>query len=327
MNNPNHSEKSLNDCNPQFPQNLPNEDQSPPMCGRKDNEINKRAINDENLNWLKENLETRDGLGAKNDCDPMKRGILRNTVDDPNVLYRYTQSIRGCTEAIQDMFSNIEVIDENGKAHGVPVISATQEKAVAIIMQDNVRKDNSTVVDRIKLPMLAISWTDTQIDMERNTYHQAIDFMRTRSNNFKPGFAIKEHYERDTVFGKSRGLPVNHSYTMTAWTLYLEDMHQILEQILLKFDPLAYIRVKGIDWEISVELESIANNIDTEPGDQAIRVVKFQFNILVKSYIPQPITRRKAVLKTTIDFVDGLTESEVNTITAKIEEKVKEFEC
>ena len=50
-------------------------------------------------------------------------------------------------------------------------------------------------------------------------------------------------------------------------------MNQILEQILLKFSPIAYIRVRGVPWETGVKLDSIANNLDVEPGDQNIRVV------------------------------------------------------
>jgi len=83
--------------------------------------------------------------------------------------------------------------------------------------------------------------------------------------------------------------------------MYIEDMNQILEQILLKFSPVAYIRVRGVTWEIQCKLDSIANNLDTEPGDQAIRVIKFQFNITAETYISQPIARRKAVLKTNVE--------------------------
>ena len=104
-------------------------------------------------------------------------------------------------------------------------------------------------------------------------------------------------------------------------------MNQILEQILTKFSHAAYIRVTGVPWEIIVKLDSIANNLENEPGDQAIRVIKFEFNLTAQTYIPQPIERKKAILKTKIDFVDGLSEDEITAVLARIEESVKDLEC
>jgi len=154
----NDSQKSLPECQTQSITNVPNEDKAPPYCGREET-VNKRAINSGDLNWLEQELDSKKGHGAKVDCDPMMTGKIRNDPADrnPYTLYRYSKSIRGCDEAILDMFSDLEVIDEDGKAHRVPIIWASQEKAVAAIMQDNVRKDESLVVDRIRLPMLAVS--------------------------------------------------------------------------------------------------------------------------------------------------------------------------
>lgn len=325
-NNINNPQKSLAECQPQFLNTIENLDHAPPFCGR-DEEPNKRGVNSSDLNWFNED-NAKEGLGARADCDPMKQGLIRNDPADPNptTLYRYSKGLRGCDEAILDMFSNIEVLDEEGKAHRIPIIWASQEKAVAAIMQDNVRKDESLVVDRIRLPMLAVNSTDFQYDVDRYTYHGALDWNREKDG--RPGFYVKEKkHERDTVFGRARGIPVNITYTLYAWTMYIEDMNQIIEQIMSKFSLDAYIRVRGVAWEIPVQLDSIANNLEVEPGDQAVRVVKFQFNLTAKTYIPQPITRRKAVLKTRVELVDGLTEEEVTQVMARIEEAVKELEC
>jgi hypothetical protein len=70
-------------------------------------------------------------------------------------------------------------------------------------------------------------------------------------------------------------------------------MNQILEQCFLKFSSVAYLQVKGVYWEVIVTLDSTANNMDLEPGDAKIRVLKYQLNMTAKSYIPQPIYRFK----------------------------------
>ena len=49
--------------------------------------------------------------------------------------------------------------------------------------------------------------------------------------------------------------------------------------------------------------------------------------MLFRSYIPQPIERKKAVLRAKIDFVDGLTEETITDVLGRIELSVKELEC
>lgn len=263
-----------------------------------------------------------DVLGKANLCDPMQTGQIVNDPKKFNTIYRYSKALRGTDEAVMDIFKNLVVIDEDGKAHPVPIIWGTQEKAVAAIVQDNVRKDNSLVVDRIKLPILAISSTDYQFNQSRYIYHRAIDYLRS-SNNNKPGFTYSEKYQKDTIFGVAKGMPVDVSYTLYAWTLYIEDMNQILEQIILKFSPVAYIKVRGVNWEVQVKLDSIANNLETEPGDQALRVVKFMFNLTAETYIPQPIVRKKSILDTKVE----ITDMDGQETLSEIEETVKEISC
>lgn len=323
---PNQPQKGLNECNDKGINQGQNFDRSPGYCGTND-EPNLRSVNDDSLNWLRDEAMKKTGFGAKVDCDPMQRGHIINDPMNPerNVLYRYSKSIRGTDEAMLDMFRDVVVIDEDGKAWPIPVMLGTPEKAVAAIVQDNVRKDETLVVDRLKLPLMAITQTSIDYDLERYTYHKAINYMRGEDG--KPGLTLKEKYERDTVLGMARGIPVNIGYTLTAWTMYREDMNQILEQILTKFSHAAYIRVTGVPFEVIVKLDSIANNNDYEPGDQAIRIVKYEFNLTVQTYIPQPIERKKAILKTKIDFVDGLSEDEITAVLARIEESVKDLEC
>ena len=164
-----------------------------------------------------------------------------------------------------------------------------------------------------------------EYDLNRYTYHKALNLFRNELG--KPGITISEKYNKDTILGFARGIPVNMTYTLTAWTMYREDMNQIIEQIMTKFSQVAYITVTGVQWEVIVKLDSIANNLNNEPGDQQIRVIKYEFNMTAQTYIPQPIERKKAVLKMKIDFVDGLKEEEITEVLMRIEQSVKELEC
>jgi len=326
---PNHQQRDYIQCDPKASFPDPNLDSAPPYCDPDGPPLdNLRTVNDKSYNWLRDQTMKKTGFGAKVDCDPMQRGQIVNDLENPDraVLYRYSKSIRGCDEAMLDMFRNVVVIDEDGKAWPIPVMLGPPEKAVAAIIQDNVRKDETLVVDRLKLPLMALAQTNIEYDLNRYTYHKALNYYTNLSDG-KPSFTVSEKYNRDTIFGMARGVPINIGYTLTAWTMYREDMNQILEQILTKFSQLAYIRVTGVPWETIVKLDSLANNLNAEPGDQAIRVIKYEFNLTAQTYIPQPIERKKAVLKVKLDFVDGIRDEQITEVLSRIEDTVKELEC
>jgi len=335
------SEPTLVPCNePGFIQDL-NIDGPPPYCrvgesdkssgtiDHKDFLDNQKDVAGRDISWLEDATQRKMGQGASALCDPQQTGHIINeqgmSPPNRNAVYRYSKSIRGTDEACMDLFKDIIVLDESGKAHQIPIIWATQEKAVAYILQENVRKDESLVVDRIRLPMLAIHASNYNYNQGRYTYHKAIDYLRDFKDK-RPGFTTSERYQRDTVFGVSRGIPIDISYTLYAWTLYEEDMNQILTQIVTKFSPMAYIRVRGISWEIGVKLDSIANNVNVEPGDKQVRVFKYQFTFTAESFVSQPIVRKKAVLKTRIEVTDSTIEDDVTEVLSRLEQAVKELE-
>lgn len=332
------AESDLIPCNEPGPSLDPNTDTPPPFCREREFDQLGNPIKDSlrspdgvDLSWISDNPSNDTGLGASALCDPMQKGHIINEQGmeppNPNTIYRYAKSIRGTDEAVKDLFTDLVVLDTMGKAHNVPIIWGTQEKAVAFIMQENVRKDESLVVDRVRLPILAIHPSEYAFDQSRYVYHKAVDYLRTYQRDWKPGFTTREmRHERDTIFGVARGIPVNIGYTLYAWTMYEEDMNQILEQILPKFSPMAYIRVRGISWEIGVKLDSIRMNVNFEPGDQAIRVFKYEFGVTAETFVAQPIVRKKAVLKTRVEIVDSTQEDEIAEVLSRLEESVKDLE-
>lgn len=322
----NHQQRPYDQCNEIASVPNPITDNPPPFC-ETDPNPNLRSINDDSMNWLKDQNMKKTGFGASANNDPMQKGKILNDPDASNraVLYRYSKGLRGCDEAMIDLFKGMVVIDEDGKAWPIPILLGPPEKAVAAMIQENVRKDETLVVNRIKLPMLAMTQSNIEFDAGRYSYHKALNFFTKEDG--RPGFTISEKYEKDTIFGMARGIPVNMGYTLTAWTMYREDMNQIVEQIMTKFSQVAYIRVTGVPWEVIVKLDSVANNINNEPGDQQIRVIKYEFNMTAQTYIPQPIERKKAILKTKVDFVDGTSDETITEVLGRIELSVKELEC
>ena len=329
-------EPDLNPCNPPgYVQEIP--DVIPPYCHTQMTDEFGRPVQDSKadpfndvMSLLDEPTLQKSGTGASALCDPMQTGHIiggqRDGQSDPGVLYRYGKSLHGTDEAMRDLFRDVIVIDEQGKAHNVPIFWGTQEQAVAAVLQENYRQDNSLVVDRIRLPMLAIHPQEYNFNQNRYIYHKAIDYLRDVNRGWHPGFTIKEQrHEKDTIFGVARGIPVDIGYTLYAWTMYEEDMNQILTQIITKFSPIAYIRVRGVSWEIGVKLQSIANNVNYEPGEKTQRVFKYQFGMTAETFVTQPIVRKKAVLKTQIDMLDDVDESQITEVIFRLEQAVKDL--
>ncbi len=277
------------------------------------------------LSWLQDVATQKRNHGDGRPCDPQQSGHIVNnqtgTGNSEDVIYRYSRSLRGTDEAMQELFSDLVVEDEDGKIHRVPIIHGTQEKAAAYVLQQNVRKDETGVVERPVLPLLAIHSSGMQFDQSRYLYHKAIDYLRVPQFGYRPSFTTNERFERDTVFGVTRGLPYNVDYQLYAWTLYEEDMVQIIEQIVSKFSPIAYITVNGISWEITVEINNVSSNVNFEAGDKEARVFKYQFGFTTKTFIAQPIIRKKAVLETRVEMTDS--PEDVAEVYSRLEESVK----
>jgi hypothetical protein len=319
----NHQEKQINPCPDSSLLNISNNIDPPPgmnchMEPDNQNNVNNNGASD----WLQDNFINNLGNGSANNCDPMQAGKIVNEPAsqlNENTIYRYSKALRGTDEGVMDLFRNIVVIDEDGKAVQVPIIWATQERAVAAILQKNVRKDETLVVDRIILPMMAISSTGYEFDTKRYTYHQAMSYVDAYTGR-EPDKSEK-FSNRSTLFGIGRGIPINISYTMYVWTMQLEDMNQIFEQIVTKFSLVAYIKVRGVLQEVIVKLDSIASNLNTEPGDAAQRVIKFQFGLTAETFVPMPAKIYDSLIKVVkTDLVNSVDEDKITKVIAKIEE-------
>lgn len=283
------NEKSLNDCIAPIQTNSDNIDPVPQRCADDCWPNQKRVAETPEQAWEAQPSLNKLGIGQQGNCDPFMTGQSINDLDTPSreMLYRTSNALRGADEAIWDLFRNIYVKDENGKAHLVPILHASQERAVEAILQDNVRKDDSLVVDRIRLPIMAFWANGYAPARERFMYQWAY------STDPGIGFTIREKFEEDTVFGATVGVPIDINYTLYVWTKYIYDAQQILEAVRLKFSPVAYLRIRGVWWEVIVTLDSIGNNIDVEPGNEKPRVIKYEFKMTAQSYIPQPLLRVK----------------------------------
>ena len=151
--NPINRSQSLNPCNPPSKANdsvdidpLPIycDESGKPLCLGKFDDTQERVAVSPEASWLQEiSPYQKTGFGKSRNCDPMQFGHIVNQTGSRTHVYRYNRAIRGSNEAMLDLFSDITVEDDFGKHHPVPIVWGRQERAVALILQDNVPDDGS----------------------------------------------------------------------------------------------------------------------------------------------------------------------------------------
>jgi len=95
------------------------------------------------------------------------------------------------------------------------------------------------------------------------------------------------------------GIPYNFNVDMSVWTIYVDDMLQIIEQIATFFKPDYIVTVKEIpelelEKNLPIELRSIMFNIENEYEDTD-RMITADLNFVVKGYVYPPISNSTVI--------------------------------
>ena len=207
-------------------------------------------------------------LSGLNDTYKTRELSIRKTLFEMTKPSHMISSIyKAFLRGIKSEFSDLVTIDSEGKVKETRLIMANPERAVAKITQD----------DNIILPVLSVSQTTTDSDPSRSRYESML---------------IHEKYWDDSKQRAVRVLsfapvPVSIKYQLNVWSKYNEDLDQLVEQIRVKFNPELTIKTEfSTLTKAFIEGESIIGA--TQVADKEDRVLRKQFSIVIKSYIPNP---------------------------------------
>lgn len=160
-----------------------------------------------------------------------------------------------CDEIVLEEFKELSIVNDKGESFLVPIVFETDEKAIMAFTMLNETNEDGLVVDRIQLPYM---------------------------NLYTVGYTPLE----------SGGFTVN--YCLHVYTVFVEDINQIVEQILVKFRPTMITSKLG--YRLPITLESIANNLDPvevqalkgfPKPEKHIRIVKYEFNLVLTTSFEQ----------------------------------------
>lgn len=186
-------------------------------------------------------------------------------------------TIRMYTSAFGMVFANLKIKREgSNKLIRVPIASANQEKNNAD--NDRDKKDGKAKV-RFTLPRMAFRLTGWEKDSERITNKSYQLYSANKTAN-----GVTTQYNR---------VPYNFKYELTAQTTNIEDMLQIVEQIIVYFNPTVQLVIQDNpdiegDTAINIKLEDSQFEDDNMGVFDQPRTIQTTFNFSLEGYLYMP---------------------------------------
>jgi len=213
--------------------------------------------------------------------------------ETPTFNYYYGSQIKRYIAQFAQVFSEMRVSvgkNDNGSATDlirVPVIYGSPDKVVAAIKSENTQNK------MVRVPMFSMKLDEISIAMERKVGTNT----EYRQTVFPLGGDIKTDLR--TVY-RSKPLPYNFTFSVTAYASNSDQMFQITEQILMLFDPLLQFQTSDAhyDWTKIVDAEMISLTLDDNrnPNNDG-RVLMTTFGFDVRLYMSPPANIKKDVIQ------------------------------
>lgn len=198
--------------------------------------------------------------------------------------FYYYNVIRKTIIQFLDIFNDIQVAryDASGnilKYVEVPLKHWAKEKAWYWLFE---RKDDEM------LPMMSASMLSIEYDNQRQTNPWQTITCETDLSSA----------ERSELLNPR---PYNIGYSLTLWTKYMVDVDQILEQILPYFQPHVFVKIYieeiGVTFDAKVIFQAATPEILAEMVDDSYRVVKWNLDFQIQTYLFLPININDAIAK------------------------------
>ena len=214
--------------------------------------------------------------------------------------YFYDNQIRSYLRQFMTIFSGIQIKTGRGKCDeemvSVPCIMGFRDRVVSAIMSGNTQ-------NRImSLPALSAYMVNLELAPERRKAPALIDQRVT----MPVGGVFPDDL---TTLKRAMPVPYNMEVELSIMTSNVDQMYQILEQVLVLFNPDLQIQKHDspLDWTMlsSVELISISNEENYPIADKG-RTIIWTLAFKMPIWLSIPIgVRDDLVRKITIDIADG----------------------
>jgi len=213
--------------------------------------------------------------------------------------YHYAQTLKNLTVSLLRMFCNIQVnrYAKDGvtvvKNIVVPIQFSPIEKHHAARLESYSAEPEDEANKRFYLmvPRLALNFTGIQYDPDRAV---GVNEYRYWQDTSQDGQVI------NSMFVDYTPTPYNYQFQLSIRSDHISDFAQIIEQILVYFNPKLYLRVKefsflNIERELPVILNDVAPDWTDELDTNGQRMINGTINFTIEGWLYRPITAAKMV--------------------------------
>jgi hypothetical protein len=191
--------------------------------------------------------------------------------------YYYYQIIRKTLIQMLDLFNDVKVARYNSdgtirKYVTVPLKLGGKQKVWYWIHE---RKDDQM------LPIMSMTVTGMNFATERqvNKLHKIL-------KEVDPEVGLMSRFINP--------VPYDINTSLSIWTLWMADADQILEQILPYFNPYVIMKVYVPEADATLDVKVVFNSctpdFEFEMADDTLRVIRWNLDFTIQSYIFQPIS-------------------------------------
>lgn len=197
--------------------------------------------------------------------------------------YYYNHQLRNYLLQFMAIFANMEVsVGKTGNVDPrlikVPIKNGSSDRVVADIKAENTQNKP------IRLPLMAANLTNVLLAPQLRK-----GVGQTRRETFMP---TGGEFPTDIKVTRMR-MPVPYiaTFDLGIWASNQDQHYQIMEQILMLFDPILHIQTSDdvMDWTRLTTVEMVGINFEENPPGTDRRLIQTTLNFEVPVYISAPV--------------------------------------
>lgn len=206
--------------------------------------------------------------------------------------YWYAKQLKNYIIQFCAVFSGLNVVtglgeDNTSKMYSVPIVFGSKDRVVAAIMAGNTQNKPFSI------PMMSANMAGLELAPERKKGTGTVD-----RKVYLPSGGIFPDDLR--VVHRIMPIPYNMQLELTLYASNTDQLHQMLEQILLLFDPILQIQLSDapFDWTkiTDIELTGINNEENYPPGNDK-RIINWSLNFVMPIYLSAPMDLRDNIVR------------------------------
>ena len=174
---------------------------------------------------------------------------------------------REYTKFLIEKMKTVGHVDSEGKSIKSTVFFANPERAIAKLKEDRT----------LTLPVITVAIDDIDEDVDRR---------KTSSNIEITTIWDKEERRAKRVISKA-DKPINISFSINIWAKYVEDVNQIVENIMMMFNPSLDFKTK-YSTNTKAFIEQVTDNSVMTVADKEDRVIRKMIVVTAEAYLPSP---------------------------------------